>query len=71
MKQLLSTNDMTEIAFAQALLQGEGITVFEMDVNISILEGSVGILPRRLMVADSDFEWAVEILRDNGLLAHD
>ena len=67
MKQLLSTNDMTEIAFAQALLQGEGITVFEMDVNISILEGSVGILPRRLMVADQDHEDAVDILRDNGL----
>ena len=67
MKQLLSTNDMTEIAFAQALLQGEGITVFEMDVNISILEGSVGILPRRLMVADQDHEDAVDILLDNGL----
>ncbi|MBU2983591.1 DUF2007 domain-containing protein [Lentibacter algarum] len=67
MKQLLSTNDMTEIAFAQALLQGEGINVFEMDVNISILEGSVGVLPRRLMVADQDHADAASILRDNGL----
>lgn len=67
MKQLLRTTDPTELAFAQALLQGEGIAVFEMDVNMSVLEGSIGILPRRLMVADRDHADAVRTLRDNGL----
>ena len=67
MKQLLRTTDPTELAFAQALLQGEGIAVFEMDVNMSVLEGSIGILPRRLMVADHDHAQAVRTLRDNGL----
>ena len=67
MKQLLRTTDPTELAFAQALLQGEGIAVFEMDVNMSVLEGSIGILPRRLMVADRDYADAVRTLRDNGL----
>ncbi|RFP88814.1 DUF2007 domain-containing protein [Rhodobacteraceae bacterium 63075] len=67
MKQLLRTTDPTELAFAQALLQGEGIAVFEMDVNMSVLEGSIGIFPRRLMVADRDYADAVRALRDNGL----
>lgn len=65
MKELLKTNDPTVIAFAQALLQGEGIACFEMDVNISVLEGSIGILPRRLMVRDQDHFMAQAILRDN------
>ncbi len=67
MKELLRTNDPTEIAFATALLDGEGIAVFELDVHMSILEGGVGILPRRLMVADRDLFIARAILRDNGL----
>ena len=67
MKQLLRTNDPTIIAFAQALLQGEGIDCFEMDVNMSILEGSIGVFPRRLMVADAQYDRAVVTLRDNGV----
>ena len=71
MKQLLRTNDPTEIAFAKALLQGEGIATFEMDVNMSVLEGSIGIIPRRIMVADSEFEAAAKALRDNGLTPYE
>lgn len=66
MKQLLRTNDIASIAFAQALLHGEGIDCFEMDVNMSILEGSIGIFPRRLMVANDDYEDARITLIDNG-----
>ena len=54
MKELLRTNDPTVIAFATALLQGEDIECFTLDVHMSALEGSIGILPRRLMVADED-----------------
>lgn len=67
MRELLRTTDPTEIAFARALLGGEGIDVFEIDVNMSALEGSVGILPRRLMVRDADHFRAAATLRDNGL----
>ena len=66
MKQLLRTNDLTSIAFAQALLQGEGIDCFEIDVTMSSLEGSIGIFPRRLMVADGDYKAARVALLDNG-----
>ena len=50
MEELLRTNDITLIPLVKTLLDGEGIDSFELDVNMSVLEGSLGILPRRLMV---------------------
>jgi hypothetical protein len=67
MKELLRTTDPTVIAFATALLDGEGIAVFPMDVHMSILDGSLGILPQRLMVADRDLFLARVILGDNDI----
>ena len=65
MKELLRSTDMTVIAFAQALLAGEDIACFEMDVNMSVLEGGIGIFPRRVMVRPDDFDAALRVLRDN------
>ncbi|MGY9046209.1 MAG: putative signal transducing protein [Rhodobacterales bacterium] len=61
------TNDITLIPRARALLEDEGIDSFELDVNMSVLEGSIGILPRRLMVRTDDLSDAVRILRMNGV----
>ncbi len=63
----MRTNNMATIAFAQALLQGEGIDCFEMDVNMSVLEGGIGIFPRRLLVHPDDWDDAARALRDNGI----
>lgn len=67
MKELLRTTDPTIFAFATALLQGEGIDAFPLDVNMSVLEGSIGILPRRLMVRDVDLGRAERVMRDNDI----
>ena len=67
MRELLRTTDPTVIAFATALLRGEGIDCFPLDHNVSVLEGSIGILPRRLMVRDGDLEAALVVLEDNGI----
>ncbi len=67
MKELMRTTDPTSIAFAKALLEGEDIDCFEMDVHMSVLEGSIGVLPRRLMVRDQDHFRAAAVLRDNDL----
>ena len=67
MKLLLRTTDPTVIAFATHLLAGEGITAFALDVHMSILDGSLGILPQRLVVADRDLFMARAILRDNDI----
>ncbi len=67
MKELLRTTDPTVIAYATILLEGEGIAVFALDVHMSILDGSLGILPQRLMVADRDHFVARAILADNDI----
>ena len=67
MEELLKTNDPTVISFATALLGAEDIETFVFDVHMSILDGSLGILPRRLMVAREDAFMARSILRDNGI----
>ena len=67
MRELLRSTDPTVIAYAKALLDGEDIEVFEMDVHMSVLEGSIGILPRRLMVADRDHFIATAIMKDNDI----
>ncbi len=67
MKELLRCTDPTVMAFATALLQGEDIACFEMDVNMSILEGGIGIFPRRMMVRARDYDRAARVMRDNGI----
>ena len=64
MHELLRTTDPVTISHALAVLRGEGIDCFELDVNMSILEGSIGILPRRLLVLESDYERAQAVLND-------
>lgn len=67
MKLLLQTTDPTVIAFAQALLEGEDIDSFVLDVHMSVFEGSLGILPRRLMVRERDWEEARSVIRAIGI----
>jgi len=67
MRELLRSTDPTVIAFASALLQGEDIDCFQMDVNMSILEGGIGVFPRRMMVRDQDYDKAARAMRDNDI----
>jgi len=67
MEELLRTTDPTLVPYAQALLGAEDIDCFLFDVNMSILEGSLGILPRRLMVRREDLFRARAILRGAGI----
>lgn len=65
MKELLRSTDPTVMAFATALLQGEGIECFELDVNMSNLYGGIDIFPRRMMVREGDYDEAVKVMTDN------
>ena len=67
MKELFSTNDITKFVYAETILNSNDIVSFTLDENISVLEGSIGILPRRLMVLENDYEKALEMLEDFGL----
>ena len=67
MKEILRTTDPTIIAFASALLRAEDIKPFVLDVNMSVMEGGIGLFPRRLTVADEEAFRARAILKDNGI----
>jgi hypothetical protein len=66
MKELLRSNDMVQLSFIEVLLRDSGIESVVFDGHTSILEGSLGVLPRRLMVLDDDLETARQLLRDAG-----
>lgn len=62
MKELIRTNNVVYLSFAEAVLKEAGIEALIFDGHMSILEGSIGALPRRLMVPDEDEATAREIL---------
>src|SRR5581483_4966877 len=68
MRALLKTNDPVLLSFAKALLTDADIEAVVFDENASVMDGSLGILPRRLMVADEDFSRARRLLDE--ALAH-
>ena len=67
MIELLRSNDPVLISFADALLNEAGIEHAVMDQNMSVMEGSLGILPRRMMVARDRHENARRIMIEAGL----
>lgn len=63
MRPVLKTNNPVQLNFAEAILKDAGIASVVFDAQMSLMEGSLGVLPRRLMVADEDFARAVSALR--------
>jgi hypothetical protein len=66
-KEILRTNDAVLVSVVEALLDGAGIPHIVLDRNMSVLEGSIGILPRRIMVDDEDSLSARRLLEEAGL----
>jgi putative signal transducing protein len=67
LKELVRTNDIVLVSAVGALLDGANIHHLVLDQNMSIIEGSLGILPRRILVHDEDVSEARQILTDAGL----
>ena len=67
MVELLRSNDPVLLSWAQAVLKEARIMAVVMDRHMSVLEGSIGALPRRLMVADDDAVRARRLLTDAGV----
>lgn len=70
MIELMRTNDAVLISFVEALLRDAGLGFFVADQNMSVLDGSIGVLPRRVMIDEDDLEPARQILTDAGI-AHE
>ena len=66
MKELFRSNEMVFLSWAEALLKSEDIEMIVLDGHMSVLEGSVGAIPRRVMVADEDYERAKDLLKAAG-----
>jgi hypothetical protein len=66
MRELVRTNDAVLISAIEALLKGARIEHMVVDQNISILEGSIGIFPRRVLVGDDQLDVARQLLEDAG-----
>jgi hypothetical protein len=67
MRELVMTNDLVLISYVEALLADQGIEAVVFDRNISLMEGSIGAFPRRVVVADEHWSRAGRVLKDAGL----
>ncbi|MEM1306047.1 MAG: DUF2007 domain-containing protein [Pseudomonadota bacterium] len=67
MRELVRTSDPVLVNFIESLLRQGGCEAMVADQNISVMEGSIGVFPKRVLVADEDFAEARAILIDADL----
>jgi len=67
MREIVRTNDAVLITAIEALLKGANIPHMVLDQNMSVLDGSLGMLPRRIVVDDDHVARARRLLADAGL----
>jgi len=63
MRPVLKTIDPVTLSYAVHVLEEAGIETVVFDENASVMDGSMGFLPRRLMVLDEDFAQAQRLLK--------
>jgi hypothetical protein len=66
-RELIRANDPVLVSAVQALLDAARIPHLVLDQNMSVLEGSLGILPRRILVNECCIDDARQLLEDAGL----
>lgn len=67
MKELFRSNDAVLLSYADALLNEAGIGHVIADGNMAVMEGTLGILPRRMMVPEDQWQQAASVLREADL----
>ncbi len=67
MIELIRTNDLVLISAVEAMLSAEGIEVFVADQFASAVDGSLGFLPRRVLVQEDEADRARRLMREAGL----
>lgn len=70
MIELVRTNDLVTLSLIETLLKEQGIVYHLFDQHMSVLEGSIGILPRRLMISEEREVEARRLLKDAGLASY-
>ncbi len=69
MRIIALTNDPVRLSFLTALLRDAGIEPVVLDGYASAVEGSIGAIPRRLVVSEADADQALRVLREAGVEA--
>lgn len=67
MYELIRANDPVLLSYAESLLKDAGIQALIADQSMSLMEGSLGMLQRRLLVAEEDGPRSRRILTEAGL----
>ena len=67
MEELLRSNDLVYLSFVRHVLAEEGIVFLELDQHMAALEGSIGAIPRRILVAEDDVARARRVLGNASL----
>ena len=70
MAELLRTTDIVLLSYVNSLLSDAGIPAMVADVHVSVVEGSIGAFPRRVLIAAEDWNESAAILTEAGLAAH-
>lgn len=71
MKELLRSNDLVFLSYVSHVLDAEGVDYLLLDTYTSAVEGSIGAIPRRLMVGEDEFDRARRILGNASLTIPD
>ena len=66
MRELMRTNDLVRLSWLKAVLASAGIEAVVLDDHTSIMEGSIGAIPRRLMVHEEDEKRARAVMNEVG-----
>jgi hypothetical protein len=66
-RELVRTNNLVLISAIEALLKGADIAHMIVDQNMSVMEGSIGIFPRRILVDEDELAAARRLLSEAGL----
>ena len=66
MVELLRTTNPARLSWLEALLADAGIEMIVLDTHTSFMEGSIGAIPRRVMVLDEDADRARRLLKEAG-----
>lgn len=67
MKELIRSNDPVLVSFVSALLKEAGIAFTVLDANMSVMEGSIGVLPQRVLVEEISVDKARTLLTEAGV----
>ena len=67
MREIMRTNDIVILGVARSVLEEADVPHMVADAHMSVVEGSIGMFPRRLLVVDDAYDEARRLLTEADL----